>query len=63
MGERIGSLIASLVMGAAMAGFGLFAWLFMDLLFGLVLAAMTAVPVAFIVWMLKLHNDAVKPSS
>lgn len=51
-----GYIIALIVSGGVMAGFGLFTWLFMDLLIGLVLAAMMVVPVAFFVWMLKIRD-------
>lgn len=55
-----GSLITGIVMGAVMVGFGLFAWLFMDLLVGLALAAMMSIPVALLVWTLRLRGQDVR---
>lgn len=52
-----GSLVSGIVLGALMVGFGLYTWLFMDLLVGLVLAVMMAVPVVFLAWMLKLRGE------
>ncbi|MBR9976978.1 MAG: hypothetical protein KFH87_02715 [Bacteroidetes bacterium] len=53
-----GRMITLIAMGGVMAGFGLYTWLFMDLLVGLVLAAMMTLPVAFFVWMLKLRGSS-----
>ncbi|MBR9976243.1 MAG: hypothetical protein KFF77_11725 [Bacteroidetes bacterium] len=53
-----GYFIALICMAAIMAGLGLYVWLFEDGLIGLLLAVMTALPIAFFAWMLKLKRSS-----
>lgn len=49
-------IIAQMAMASAMAGFGIYVWLFEDSLIGLLLVLMMVPPIAMFAWMLKLRG-------
>jgi len=57
---RKGFIIAQMAMASAMAGFGMYTWLFEDFLLGLLLVVMMVPPIAMFSWMLKLRRGAVR---
>lgn len=53
---RKGFIIAQMAMASAIAGFGMYVWLFEDSLIGILLVLMMAPPIAMFMWMLKLRR-------
>jgi len=55
-----GQMIIQITMAAVMGGLGMYTWLFLDLLLGLLLAVMMLPPIALFAWMLKLRGGGLK---
>jgi hypothetical protein len=55
-----GYMITMIAMGAAMAGLGMYTWLFEDFFIGLLLAVMMVPPIAMFAWMLKLRGGTLR---